>query len=228
MIISPNSSWYRSRNLNIRTEGICTNKHPSKRITHLTPMRLWHTNGWPNLGQKTRSYNNHKKKKKRTCKIINFAIPADHRIKLKQNEKKKYIDLDREWKTLWNIKVTIIPIMIGSFGTVTKGFWKGMEDLELEGRVVTIQTTILLVTARIMTRVWVTKRDLLLLKPQCKPSAKTDVKNSDVVLEDFDIHKDHLMSARRPDPIIINKRKITYKIKDFAVKADHRIKLKVP
>ena len=30
-----------------------------------TPMGLWHTNGSPNLGQKTRSYNNQQKKKKR-------------------------------------------------------------------------------------------------------------------------------------------------------------------
>ena len=34
------------------------------------------------------------KKKKRTCKILDFALPADHRIKLKESEKKdKYLDL---------------------------------------------------------------------------------------------------------------------------------------
>ena len=27
--------------------------------------------------------------KKRTCKIVDFAVPADHRIKLKENEKKE-------------------------------------------------------------------------------------------------------------------------------------------
>ena len=37
---------------------------------------------------------NKKKKKKRTCKIVDFTVPADHRIKLKECEKKdKYIDL---------------------------------------------------------------------------------------------------------------------------------------
>ena len=36
-------------------------------------------------------------KKKRTCKIIDFAVPADHIIKLKECEKKdKYLDLARE------------------------------------------------------------------------------------------------------------------------------------
>ena len=38
-------------------------------------------------------------KKKRTCTIVNFAVPADHRIKLKECEKKdKYLDLARELK----------------------------------------------------------------------------------------------------------------------------------
>ena len=38
-------------------------------------------------------------KKKRICKIVNFAVPADHRIKLKECEKKdKYLDLARELK----------------------------------------------------------------------------------------------------------------------------------
>ena len=36
-------------------------------------------------------------KKKKTCKIVHFAVPADHRIKLKECEKNdKYLDLDRE------------------------------------------------------------------------------------------------------------------------------------
>ena len=44
------------------------------------------------------------------------------------------------------------------------------------------------------------------------------------LLWDFNIQTNHLISARRPDLIIINK-KIS-KIVDFAVPADHRIKLK--
>ena len=45
------------------------------------------------------------------------------------------------------MKVTIIPIVIGTFGTVTKGLLKGLEDLEVGDRVETIQTTTLLKTA---------------------------------------------------------------------------------
>ena len=97
---------------------------------------------------------NNQQQKKRTYKIVDFAVSADHRIKLKECKKKdKYLDLVRELKKLWNMKVTIIPIVIGAFGTVTKGILKGLEDLEFGERVVTIQTTILLRTARILRRV---------------------------------------------------------------------------
>ena len=50
--------------------------------------------------------------------------------------------------------------------------------------------------------------------------------NTHKLLWDFDIHTDHLISARKPDLITINKKKRTCKIVDFAVPADHRIKLK--
>ena len=64
--------------------------------------------------------------------IVDFAVPADHRIKLKECEKRdKYLDLARELKKLWNMKVTIITIVIGAFGMVTKGLLKGMEDLDV-------------------------------------------------------------------------------------------------
>ena len=51
------------------------------------------------------------------------------------------------------MKVTIVPIVIGALGTITKGLLKGLGDLEVGGRVETIQTTALLRTARILRRV---------------------------------------------------------------------------
>ena len=66
------------------------------------------------------------------------------------------------------MKVTIIPIVIGAFGTVTKGLLKGLDDLEVGGRLETIQTTALLRTARILRRVLETWEDLLSLKIQWK------------------------------------------------------------
>ena len=117
-------------------------------------------------------------KKKRICKIVDFAVLTDHRINLKESEKKdKSLDLARELKKLWNMKVTIVPIVIGALSTITKGLLKGLEDLEVGGRVETIQTTTLLRTAQILRRVLETW-DLLLLRLQWKQSANADVKNS--------------------------------------------------
>ena len=65
---------------------------------------------------------------------MEFAVPANHRVKLKESEKKdKYVDLAR--KKPWNIKVPIISILIviGALGTVIKGLIKGLEDLEIRG-----------------------------------------------------------------------------------------------
>ena len=138
-------------------------------------MGLWRTDGSPNLGLKTRPYNN-QQKKKRICKIVDFAFPADHRIKPKEYEKKdKYPDLVRELKKLWNMKATVIPIGIGAFGTGTKGLLNGLEDLEVGGRVETIQATTLLRTDRILRRV----QETCCLSNSCeRPSVNADVKNS--------------------------------------------------
>ena len=68
-------------------------------------MGLWHADGSPNLGQKTRPNNNQPKKKKKHCKIVLFAVPADHRIKCENKD--KYIDLARELKDKQKKKQTM-------------------------------------------------------------------------------------------------------------------------
>ena len=60
--------------------------------------------------------------KKRTCRIVDFAVPADHWVKLKESEKKEeYLHLARELKKLRNMNETVIPIVVGALGTVIKG-----------------------------------------------------------------------------------------------------------
>ena len=46
------------------------------------------------------------------------------------------------------------------------------------------------------------------------------------LLWDLEIQTDHLITATRPDLVIIYKKKRTYQIVDFAVPAEHRVKLK--
>ena len=66
-------------------------------------------------------------KKKRTCRTVDFAVLADHREKIKENEKRgKYLDLGRELKKkLCNLKVAMIAIVIGVFGTIPQNLVGG-------------------------------------------------------------------------------------------------------
>ena len=74
-----------------------------------------------------------------------------------------------------NMKMTIIPIVIGAFGAVTKGLFKRLVDLKVGGRVETIQTTALLRTTSILRRVMET----CCHSNSCeRPSDNIDVKNS--------------------------------------------------
>ena len=75
---------------------------------------------------------------------MDVAVLNDHRVKLKEGEKKdKYLNLAREPKKLWNIKVTVTPIVIGALGMATKGLVQELEDLEIRRQVETIQTIVL-------------------------------------------------------------------------------------
>ena len=66
------------------------------------------------------------------------------------------------------MQVAIIPIIIRAFGTVIKGLLKGLEELEVGGRVEFIQTTALLRTATILGRVVETWEDLVSFRFQWK------------------------------------------------------------
>ena len=53
---------------------------------------------------------------------MDFVVPADHRVKLKEGEKRdKYLDMVRKLKMLRNMKVTVIPIVVGALGMIPKG-----------------------------------------------------------------------------------------------------------
>ena len=50
---------------------------------------------------------------------MDFAVPANYSVKQKEIEKRdKYIDLAGELIKLGNMKVTVIPVVIGALGTV--------------------------------------------------------------------------------------------------------------
>ena len=49
--------------------------------------------------------------------------------------------------------MTVIPIVIGSLGIVSRGLVQGLEDLEIGGRVETIQNKAFFRSSRILRRV---------------------------------------------------------------------------
>ena len=162
-----NCAW--NVNLTLRTNGICQlrtypgewDAQPPTRDFELQTDHLF--SAWrPNII----IINNNKN---RSCKIVDFALSADLRVKLKEREQRdKYLDLARELKKLWNMKVMIISIVVGILGIVTKGLVKGLEDLEIRRWVETTQTTALLRSARILREVPETWWDLLSLELQWK------------------------------------------------------------
>ena len=99
-------------------------------------MRTNHVNALDKMQQKSRCW---------LCVVKNETTSECSKLAQKRY---KYLDLVRELKKLWNMKVTIVPIVIGALGTITKG----LEDLKVGGRIETIQTTALLRTARILRR----------------------------------------------------------------------------
>ena len=94
-------------------------------------------------------------KKERVCLIVDIAVAADRRVEEKEQEKvEKYQDLKREIGRMWEIrKVQIVPVVIGALGSVSKGFDKWIEKLDIQCNFVDMQKTELLGTARILRKV---------------------------------------------------------------------------
>jgi hypothetical protein len=61
------------------------------------------------------------KNKEKTCTLADVAIPADKNVVQKEAEKKlKYESLCIEIQRMWNLKCTIIPVIIKATGIVTR------------------------------------------------------------------------------------------------------------
>ena len=92
--------------------------------------------------------------KERSCKIIDFAVPGNSRIEEKKKDKiEKYQDLGRELQKIWNVKVKIIPLVVGSLGAVPKLFGNRLKQIGITAGTAQVQKTVLLGTARILRKV---------------------------------------------------------------------------
>ena len=87
----------------------------------------------PNLGMIRKS--------KRTGCPVDFAVLADHRVKIKEGEKKdKYLDVVRKLRKVWKMRMTVISVVIGALGTAPKCLERGLEGLKIRGQIEILQT----------------------------------------------------------------------------------------
>ena len=156
----------RDWNLTILPNGICTKRNPSWRMKRIKFSGVLREKNVPNPGQKTRPRD--KKERTRICCIVDFSVLVDHSQKIKESEKIKYLDIARELKKLWNMKVMVIPIITDALGTFTKSLEWELKELEIRGRIETTQITEWFRSARILRRVLEIRRDFLSLKLQWK------------------------------------------------------------
>ena len=93
-------------------------------------------------------------KKERSCKIIDFAVPGYSMIEEKEKDKiEKYQELGRELQKIWNVKVKIIPLVIGSLGAIPKQFINRLKQIGITAGTAPVQKTVLLGTTRILSKV---------------------------------------------------------------------------
>ena len=95
-------------------------------------------------------------KKERSCKIIDFAVPGDSRIEEKEKGKdklEKYQDLGRDLQKIWNVKVKVIPLVVGSLGAIPKQFGNKLKQIGIAVGTAQVQKTVLLGTARKLRKV---------------------------------------------------------------------------
>ena len=89
---------------------------------------------------------------KRTCMLIDVAIPGDRNV-IKKAEILKYKDLTIEIQRMWNVKTRVIPVIIGATGTISKSFRKYVSDIPGNRDVKELQKTAILGTAHILRKV---------------------------------------------------------------------------
>ena len=94
-------------------------------------------------------------KVERKCLIIDVACLFDTRVKDKEKEKiENYQDLKRKLRRIWKLRtVTVVPIMIGTLGTVSIDIEKWLAEIGVTCRLESLQRACLLDTARILRKV---------------------------------------------------------------------------
>ena len=95
-----------------------------------------------------------KYKKEKTCTLLDVAILADRNVVQKEAEKKlKYKSLCIEIQRMWNLKCTIVPVIIGGTGIITRSLRKNLETIPGNHSIVSLQKTAILGTSHTIRKV---------------------------------------------------------------------------
>ena len=61
------------------------------------------------------------KREKRTCQLMDFTIPTDHRVKIKESKKIGAIPKPcQRAEKIWNMKMIVIQVTVEALGTIKK------------------------------------------------------------------------------------------------------------
>ena len=83
-----------------------------------------------------------------------MAIPADRNVVQKEAEKKlKYKGLCIEMQRMWSLKCTIVPVIIGATGIVTRSLKKNLKTVPGKHSIDSLQKTAVLGTAHTIRKV---------------------------------------------------------------------------
>ena len=73
-----------------------------------------------------------KRKKKKTCQQVDFVVPVNHKVKQILGSYK------RDEKKLWNMKMTVITIIVGALGKLINNIEKRLDGPKIKRRIETI------------------------------------------------------------------------------------------
>ena len=131
-------NFARILNLTIRRNGICTTRNPSWR------MKLKNISGilrYKRINESRPGNQTYRYLKKTNLPNSDLCRLGWSMAKTEEKAKREIstLILLENWKKLWNMKVTVIPVVIGALITVTRGLI--LEDWEIWWQVEAIQTT---------------------------------------------------------------------------------------
>ena len=90
-----------------------------------------------------------------TAYLIDVAVPGDSRLSQKINEKRqKYTDLKTEIQRMWNMRAVVVPLVIGSLGSIPTCLAKHLQSLNIYyGTLISkLQKSVLLGSCHILRR----------------------------------------------------------------------------